>query len=534
MRRGPRPEGPAASRAPAPPIIRTGRADEIRGAPEGSQVDTARARAEAALSRDATLEALAFAAQRLLEEPSWERSIDQVLRRLGEAVEVSRAYVIENLERSGTLVTGIRARWLGPGRRQSVAIGEELEYTGFERWVTMLSRGDVVPGPASTFPATERDTLAAHDIRSVLVVPIVVEGDWWGYLGFDDCCEEREWTQVEIDALRAVGGTLASAIIRERSDRQLREAEERFRRIVETTPAITYQEDLTKEYEDAGSVLYMSPQIETILGYTPQEWEQIPGFWTQIMHPDDRDRVVQEAERTGRTGDAYSQEYRMIAADGRVVWFRDQAVQIRDEVGRPLLWQGVMLDITERKEAEARLREAEDVFRALVEHIPAVTYREALHASPEEFYISPRVRRSSATRPRSGRGRRASGASASTRTTSTASSPWTGRRTGPPGLHDRVPVPRRRRVVRVGPRRGDTASARRRRLLAGVHARHHRAQAGRDGRSGRRRSGTGSIVERSPLVIYTQEIDADSRASRTTYISPRTRRVRLHRGRGRR
>ncbi len=483
-------------------------------------MDTARARAEAALRRDATLEALAFAAQRFLEEPSWERSIDQVLRRLGEAVEVSRAYVNENLERSGTLVTSIRARWLAPDAGSAVAIGDELDYTGFERWVTMLSRGDVVAGAASSFPVTERDTLAAHDIRSVLVVPILVEGAWWGYLGFDDCVREREWTQVEIDALRAIGGTLASAIIRERSDRQLREAEERFRRIVETTPAITYQEDLTKEYGDAGSVLYVSPQIETILGYTPQDWQQIPGFWTQIMHPDDRDRVVQEAERTGRTGDAYSQEYRMIAADGRVVWFRDQAVQIRDEVGRPLLWQGVMLDITERKEAEARLREAEDVFRALVEHLPAVAYREALHASPEEFYISPRVKEVFGYAPEE----------------------WTWT---PRFWSERIHPDDLDRVLALDEEtnrthRSYTIEYRFRHADGSYRWVHDEATLVERADGGfwqgfllditeRKRAETALgeaeeryrlLVERSPLVIYVQEIDPGSGASVTTYLSP--------------
>jgi PAS domain S-box-containing protein len=483
-------------------------------------VDTAKARAEAALRRDATLEALAFAAQRFLEEPSWERSIDQVLRRLGEAIEVSRAYVSENLDRSGKLVTSIRARWLAPDAGSRVEVGAELDCAGFDRWVTMLSRGDVVSGTASEFPATERDTLAAHDIRSVLVVPILVEGSWWGYIGFDDCVRERQWTQVEIDALRAIGGTLASAIIRERSDRQLRQTEERFRRIVETTPAITYQEDLTKEYRDAGSVLYVSPQIETILGYTPQDWEQIPGFWTQIMHPDDRDRVVEEAERTGRTGDTYSQEYRMIAADGRVVWFRDQAVQIRDETGRPLLWQGVMLDITERKEAEARLREAEDVFRALVEHLPAVAYREALLASPEEFYISPRVQEVFGYSPEE----------------------WT----WTPGFwSERIHPGDRDRVLALDEEtnrthRAYTAEYRFRHADGSYRWIHDEATLVERADGGfwqgfllditeRKRAETALgeaeeryrlLVERGPFVIYVQEVDPDSGASVTTYLSP--------------
>jgi PAS domain S-box-containing protein len=81
----------------------------------------------------------------------------------------------------------------------------------------------------------------------------------------------------------------------------------------------------------------------------------------------------------------------MIASDGRIVWVRDDAVLILDEHGAPLLWQGVMVDVTDRKQAEDRLREAEARFRDLVENIPAVTYRESLEGDPDLSYVSPQV-----------------------------------------------------------------------------------------------------------------------------------------------
>jgi PAS domain S-box-containing protein len=92
------------------------------------------------------------------------------------------------------------------------------------------------------------------------------------------------------------------------------------------------------------------------------------------------------------TGEPYRQDYRMIAADGSVVWFHDESVLINGDDGEPLMWQGVMIDITERKEAEDRLREAEERYRVLVEHIPAVADVEAPDGNPHDFYISPQVR----------------------------------------------------------------------------------------------------------------------------------------------
>ncbi len=354
-------------------------------------METMRA-SEDASRRGATLEAVAFAAQRLLEEPDWPKVIHEILPRIGEAVDVSRAYVYENRGGGGELRAVLRAQWVARDDLAIVAEGNELGFDGLERWVSTLGAGEVLGGPVAGFPASERPTLEAHGIRSLLLVPLVVAGAWWGYIGLDDCVDERGWGPDETDALRAAAGTLAAAIDRERSERRLREAEARFRSIVESTPAITYQEHLTKGYDVEGSVLYVSPQVERILGYAPSDWAEAPGTWARFVHPDDRERVIRESERTTRTGEPYRQEYRMIAADGRIVWFRDESVLLHDEEGQPLVWQGVMVDITERKEAEARLREAEEVFRTVVEHLPAVTYREALDPAvdAEYFYISPR------------------------------------------------------------------------------------------------------------------------------------------------
>ena len=138
------------------------------------------------------------------------------------------------------------------------------------------------------------------------------------------------------------------------------------------------------------AISYLSPQIETVLGYPLSDWEE-RGFWMQVTHPDDRDEVMAESTRASATGEPYRQEYRMIARDGRVVWIHDESVIVHDADGRPLYWQGVMMDVTERKHTEEQLRQAEERHRALIEHIPAVVYRESPEGDPAKFYISPQV-----------------------------------------------------------------------------------------------------------------------------------------------
>jgi PAS domain S-box-containing protein len=362
-----------------------------------SMADTARARAEAALRHDATLEAVAFAAQRFLETPDWEAIVPQVLRRLGEAVRVSRAAVFlsRRAEGEGRQIV-LAHEWLAPGvasmAQARAEVDPEVGAAVFARWEQILARGDIVVGHTRELPEPERAPLASQGVRSILVVPIFVDQEWWGHLAVDVSDDEREWSQVEIDALRAVAGTVGSAISRRRAEEQLAQAEARFRALVERTPAVTYQEVVVEDYRVETSVLYVSPQVERLLGYPAEKWWQTPGFWTQVVHPEDLERVTRESERAGTTGAAYSQEYRMISADGRVVWFHDDAILFRGEGDRPDVWQGVMIDITERKHAEEQLRETEAEFRALVEHIPAVPYRQTVDGDPAHFYIGPQVR----------------------------------------------------------------------------------------------------------------------------------------------
>jgi len=173
---------------------------------------------------------------------------------------------------------------------------------------------------------------------------------------------------------------------------ELREAEVRYRALVEQIPAIIYT-----EIEDEASPIgyrdvYISPQAESILGYSPFEWQADPELWIRAMHPDDRDRVVQDDRASVERG-TFSSEYRMIARDGRVVWFQDEANVVEDPVSGVRFWHGVMLDVTQQKLAEASHWELAAKYRTLVEQIPAVVYLAEYGEQGDWLYVSPQLER---------------------------------------------------------------------------------------------------------------------------------------------
>lgn len=164
-------------------------------------------------------------------------------------------------------------------------------------------------------------------------------------------------------------------------------SDERYRALLEHIPAIVYREDVRG---DDLQVVYISPRVEVLLGIPPVEWIADPGVWLRSIHPDDRPQVEAENRRTELTGEPFLVEYRMLARNGTVVWFRDEAELVRDDQGRPEAWQGVMMDITARKAAEAGLAEADARYRALVEQLPAIAYIDPVDRRGT-VYISPQT-----------------------------------------------------------------------------------------------------------------------------------------------
>jgi diguanylate cyclase (GGDEF)-like protein/PAS domain S-box-containing protein len=281
--------------------------------------------------------------------------LSESLANVGKELGADRVYVFENVrDPDGRLWMNLISEWLRDGMRGLFeAPGTKLHpYSpDFTRWIEVLGDRQVLASSVAQLPESERRILAAEKTASIVAVPIFLEDGWWGYLGADDCGRGRVWSSGEIELLRVMAGAVAEDVERRRKVSAEEIIGDRYRSIVQHIPAVTYIDAL----DDSASTLYVSPQVEGLLGYTPHEWMSDGDLWLRIIHPDDRARAAAENQRHNETGETFSLDYRVYRKDGRIVWVHDEAKMFRDERGVPTFSLGVMIDITEIKRGDEKV-----------------------------------------------------------------------------------------------------------------------------------------------------------------------------------
>jgi len=210
------------------------------------------------------------------------------------------------------------------------------------------------------------DFVHPDDLSGVLEeIERVISGEGPGGGGHNNVVEYRfrhkdgSWRWMEVEFTYRLDDPAVSGLVvnarditeRKESEVRLREAEERYRTLVEQIPVVAYIDRV----DGSDTPLYTSPQIEGLLGYTSGEGSG-GRLWRERLHPEDRERVLASDERFEREGEErFGEEYRLLAKDGSVVWVLEDAVLVKDTYGSPLYWQGILYDITERKRAEEQL-----------------------------------------------------------------------------------------------------------------------------------------------------------------------------------
>ncbi len=189
-------------------------------------------------AREAVLEAVAYAARTLLRSADWTTCADAVLARLGPAVAADRAYIFTVTgDPAGEVHARQRHEWVAPGITPQIDNPDLQDFAlaanGLTHFRDSLAQRGMLHGAVAGFPAAERAVLEPQHIRSILVVPIFVEGVWWGFIGFDDCRTDAPWPDPTREGLRMVADSLGAAVARAANEAALAAGEARLRALME-------------------------------------------------------------------------------------------------------------------------------------------------------------------------------------------------------------------------------------------------------------------------------------------------------------
>jgi diguanylate cyclase (GGDEF)-like protein/PAS domain S-box-containing protein len=199
--------------------------------------------------------------------------------------------------------------------------------------------------------------------------------------------------ELAISRVELPGPPMFTACLRDISERaeaeeRLRSAEFRYRMLVEQLPLISY---VDPGDDPSSKAVYVSPQVEAVLGWTPDEWLTMPDVFQQSIHEADRQRVLTEKRAAYARGTPLRQEYRMRAKNGRVLWVEDVSLPVESPEGAETFRQGFALDITDRKRADEALQLAGIRYRTLVEQLPLAVYIDRVDESSSNVYTSPQI-----------------------------------------------------------------------------------------------------------------------------------------------
>jgi PAS domain S-box-containing protein len=204
---------------------------------------------------------------------------------------------------------------------------------------------------------TWREIYAAQDVKKVegeIRESLRQSGKWYGSLNI----HRRDGSAVPVEMTITIlpdGGVVCVSrdmTAKREAENARAQAEAKYRMLVEQVAAISYIAELGVH----GEWLYVSPQVETMFGFSAEEWLMDSRAWTKHVHPDDH-KIVEAAEEASHRGERFQAEYRVIRKDGRLIWVSDTAVVVEGSGSHPLM-EGIIVDITERKQLETQLQQA--------------------------------------------------------------------------------------------------------------------------------------------------------------------------------
>ena len=327
-------------------------AGNLTGALSRSQVEAALAR------REAVLRAASRAAERFL-GGNWRDFMRDLLRDLGQGADVSRVFLFENRPNDEGQMRHFQIyEWCAPGVEANIDLPQlqnfELQDIGLERWEAELGNDLPVQGVVAELPEKERPILEALQIQSIVVVPVTVNGSWWGCFGLEECRREHVWQEIEIEGLRLSADILAAAIARENSETALRDSEREMAALFAAMrdPVFVLDRDGIYRKVFAHDESLLALPSRQLIGRSANEVfnPEVAAQFRAVI-----DKVIQDRQ-------LHTLQYPLWIEDQQK-WFSASVMPLKED---QVLW--IARDITESYFSREAMQQREELFRLLAEN----------------------------------------------------------------------------------------------------------------------------------------------------------------------
>jgi diguanylate cyclase (GGDEF)-like protein/PAS domain S-box-containing protein len=333
-----------------------------------TEIDTLKTLAEligatvSAHRHEAILEAVAVSAKELLRSSDLQQSLPRVIEWLGQATGVDRVHIIEIDNGAPTEHSPVAQHyvWSAPGISPSINLQElkdPMADVGLASWVPKLAQGETIIGNAHDFEPTARILFEIGDVKSLIAVPVFVDGQWWGLIAFDDCRIERHWGPAEIGTFKTMAELIGGAVARTSHLKQLADAN----LIIESSPTILYRLGPQAPFP----LTYISQNMRQY-GYDANELLAKPDDWPRLIESEDLPPLIANINLLVNGKFNHVQmDFRLKKPDGSSVWFDGEGYALRDTAGKLTAIEGILTDVTDRK------RKADEI--AALAHTDALT-----------------------------------------------------------------------------------------------------------------------------------------------------------------
>jgi len=300
------------------------------------------------------LGALNLCTERFLNVKNIDTIFADVLIIMGKATKAYRAFYYEHNENQ---TISQKYRWTYDSNRLNEVNPryQNLPYDFFEELLPPLMENKIYMNSFSKIESESlRNKLKVFNIGSLILLPIFVKNQFHGFLGFNDTNEERVWAEDDISILQTLAMNIASSIERITSEIAIYESEEKFRLLANNIPGTVYLSANDENY----SKLYLNDEIEKLTGYPKEDFLEKRIAYKDLIHPGDVEHMIKEAAEKTSKPEPFHFTYRIINKKGEVLWV--------DEFGAAVIkngiithTEGIILDITKRKEAEKAIKARE-------------------------------------------------------------------------------------------------------------------------------------------------------------------------------